>query len=112
MSGPARARRRYDGALRRLRAAQTRERIVAAGSEILRDSPIRDWHAVTIRAVAAAMLDVLWSVATYERLVADWHFDRQQAIRGIGWVIGLVEEAIRSGRRPGRPRLRAAGRPA
>jgi AcrR family transcriptional regulator len=212
LSGPARARRRYDGALRRLRAAQTRERIVAAGSEILRDSPIRDWHAVTIRAVAtraavnertvyrhfvnervlrdavmhrleeqagidlaglelkdvatvaarifqhvssypleqrrpldptlteagqrqreallravaapaarwteadravaAAMLDVLWSVATYERLVADWHFDRQQAIRGIGWVIGLVEEAIRSGRRPGRPRLRAAGRPA
>ncbi len=200
MSEPVRARRRYDGALRRMRAAETRERIVAAGSEILHRSPIRDWRALTIRAVAeragvnertvyrhfvneralrdavmhrleeesgidlerlrleeiatvaarifehvasyplrprrpldptlteagqrqrkallraidaraarwdeadravaAAMLDVLWSVASYERLVVDWHFDRKQAIRGIAWVIGLIEDAVRHGRRP------------
>ena len=52
------------------------------------------------RIVAAAMLDVLWSVASFERLVVDWQLDRTQAIRGMVWVIGVVEEAIRKGRRP------------
>jgi AcrR family transcriptional regulator len=50
--------------------------------------------------IAAAMLDVLWSVTSYERLVADWHLDPNDAIRGATWVIGLVEAAIRSGSRP------------
>jgi AcrR family transcriptional regulator len=197
---PVRARRRYDVTLRRQQAAETRERIVAAGSELLHGSSIRDWRALTIRAVAeragvnertvyrhfvneqglrdavmhrleeeagidlaalqledvasvaarifeyvsaypreprpqmdptlaeagqrqrkallgavearaagwsradrvaaAAMLDVLWSVASYERLVVDWRLDRKKAIRVITWVIGLVEEAVRDGRRP------------
>jgi AcrR family transcriptional regulator len=197
---PLRTRRRYDGTLRRQQAAETRERIVAAGSALLRASSIRDWRALTVRAVAeragvnqrtvyrhfaneralrdavmqrleeragidlaklrlenvadvaarifqhvssypleprrkldptlseaghrqrgsllgavaartarwppadrliaAAMFDVLWSVASYERLVVDWQLDRKQVIRGITWVIGLVEEAIRKGRRP------------
>jgi len=200
LSEPTRARRRYDTTLRRQQAAATRERIVAAGSELLHGSPIRDWRALTVRAVAeragvnertiyrhfaneralrdavmqrleeesgvdlagmrledvadaaarifehvsayprrprppldptltaagqrqrkalldavaarsagwtkvdrvvaAAMLDVLWSVAAYERLVVEWQLDREQAIRGITWVIGLVEEAVRKGRRP------------
>ncbi len=52
------------------------------------------------RLLAAATFDVLWSVATYERLVVDWQLDEGQAVRAIGWVIGLVEEAVRSGRRP------------
>ncbi len=46
--------------------------------------------------VAAGMFDVLWSVATYERLVVDWQVDQKRAIRGIAWVIGLVEEAVRA----------------
>ena len=200
MSAPVRARRCYDSRLRLQRAAETHERIVAAGSELLHGSPIRDWQALTIRAVAeragvnertvyrhfvnerglrdavmhrleeeagidlaglrledvaeaaarifehvssyplqprppldptlteagqrqrkallgavaartagwpeagrvvaAAMFDVLWSIASYERLVVDWQLDREQAIRGISWVIRLVEEAIRKGRRP------------
>ena len=200
MSEPVRARRRYDTTLRRQQAAGTRERIVAAGSELLHGSPIRDWRALTVRAVAeragvnertvyrhfanerglrdavmhrleeeagidlaglrledvadvaarifehvssypleprppldptlteagqrqrkallgavaartarwpeadrvvaAAMFDVLWSVASYERLVVDWQLDRKQVIRGITWVIRLVEEAVREGRRP------------
>jgi AcrR family transcriptional regulator len=199
-SKPVRARRRYDTTLRRQQAAGTRERIVAAGSDLLHGSPIRDWRALTVRAVAAragvnertvyrhfvseralrdavmhrleeeagvelaglrlediadvtarifrhvssypleprppldptlteagqrqrkallgavaarnarwpeadrvvaaAMFDVLWGVASYERLVIDWQLDREQAIRGIAWVIGLVEEAVRKGRRP------------
>jgi hypothetical protein len=53
------------------------------------------------RLVAAAMFDVLWSVASYERLVVDWQLDRERAIRGITWVVGLIEEAVRKGRRPG-----------
>ena len=195
-----RARRRYDTTLRRQQAAGTRERIVAAGSELLHGSPIRDWRALTVRAVAegagvnertvyrhfanerelrdavmhrleeeagidlvglrledvadvaarifehvssyprkppppldptlteasqrqrkalrdavaartagwreadrvvaAAMFDVLWGVASYERLVIHWQLDREHAVRGITWVIGLVEKAVREGRRP------------
>ena len=53
------------------------------------------------RASAAALLDVFWSVATYERLVTDWEMDRDRAIETVSWAIGLVEEAIREGRRPG-----------
>lgn len=52
------------------------------------------------RTVAAGVLDVLWSVASYERLVADWGIEPNDAIRGVTWVIGLVEDAIRDGRGP------------
>ena len=199
-SAPSPSRRRYDSALRRERAAQTRSDIVAAGAELLRVSSIRDWRALTIRAVAAragvnertvyrhfaneralrdavmqrleddagvdlehlclgdiadvaarvlrfvsaypmerrpaldptlaatnqrrhdallaavardtprwppadralaaAMLDTLWAVDNYERLVGQWDLDPEQAIRGLSWVIELVEEAIQDGRRP------------
>lgn len=188
------ARRSYDSTLRRQRAAETRERIIAAGSELLHGSSVRDWHGLTIRAVAeragvnertvyrhfnneqglhdavmhqfedeagidlrgmrledvadvtarifahvssyppdarqaldptlldakqrqhealltavaaragtwsdedrtvaAAVLDVLWSVASYERVVVDWQIEPAEATRGISWVIGLVRQAI------------------
>ena len=204
------ARRRYDSALRRQRAAQTRDRIVTAGAELVRESSVRDWRGVTIRAVAeragvnertvyrhfaneralrdavmhrleqdvgidlgrlrledvaaatarilehvskyplglhhpldptlhdadrrrvnalraaiaaragqwrtadqtlaAAMLDVLWSVAAYERLVIDWQLDRDEAIRAVTWVIGLVEDAVKEGRQPGTAKRAANGR--
>jgi AcrR family transcriptional regulator len=197
---PAPPRRRYDSPLRRQRAAETRERIIGAGADLLHELPIWDWGALTVRAVAArsqvnertvyryfpseralrdavlvrleqesgveldgmqledvadvtarmfeyvssfplaprtppdptvlaanqrqreallsavaaaartssppdptiaaAMLDVLWSVVSYERLVAEWGLDPEDAIRGLTWVIGLVEDAIRAGRVP------------
>jgi AcrR family transcriptional regulator len=53
------------------------------------------------RSVAAAMFDVLWGVAAYERLAADWGLDRDEAIAGITWVIGLIHDAVREGRAPG-----------
>jgi hypothetical protein len=53
------------------------------------------------------MFDVLWSVASYERLVVDWQLNRKQAIRGISWVIRPVEEAVRKGRRPSLTQLRS-----
>jgi AcrR family transcriptional regulator len=202
-SETARPRRRYDSPVRRQRAAETRERIVAAGAEILHEHAIWNWRALTVRAVAqragvtertvyrhfaterdlrdavlarleaeagvdleglelddvqavaarvfayvsnfpleprtprdaaqmtagerlrdtllaavapstggwtdadrtlaAAMLDMLWSFATYERLVADWQLDPEDATRGATWVIGLVQDAIRHDRPPGSP---------
>jgi len=52
------------------------------------------------RTIAAAMLDVLWSVGSYERLVADWDLDPKEAVKGVTWTIALIEDAIRQGRRP------------
>ena len=192
--------RRYDSPVRRERAAETRERIIAAGAEILHEHAVWNWSALTIRdvaqragvnertvyrhfageaelreavmarleqeagvaledlrlddlqrftanvlgyvssfpldprttrdptlmaahdrmrdallaaveggspnwpvrdrTVAAALLDVLWSVGSYERLVADWGLAPQEAIDAVTWVIGLVEDAIRADRRP------------
>jgi len=202
MSEKPRKRRRYDSPVRRKRAAETRERIITAGADLLHSFPVWNWHALTVRAVAeqagvnertvyrhfenegelreavmarhqqeagvdlegmdlenlqkittrilsyvssfpleprtprdptlmaagrrqreallaavapatrdwsegdrtvaAAVLDVLWSVASYERLVADWKLDSDEAIRAVTWVMGLVEDAIRGGNRPGR----------
>ena len=199
-SEQTRERRPYDSPVRRQRAAETRERIIAAGAELLHESAVWNWRALTVRSVAerarvnqrtvyrhfvneralrdavmarleqesgvaleglaledikrhtarileyvssfplesripddptllgahrrqrdsliaavsaeartwteadraisAAMLDVLWSVASYERLVVDWDLDPQAAITGVTWVIGLVEDAIRRGDRP------------
>ena len=193
-------RRRYDSPLRRQRASETRDRIVAAGCELLQESSIRDWRGLTMRAVAeragvnertvyrhfanerglrdavmhrleeqagidltslrlgdiagvagrifatlsshplptrpsldptlreasarqreallraltpetetwsdadrwvaAALFDVLWGVGPYERLVAEWQLEPDQAVAGITWVIGLIEDAVRQGRGP------------
>jgi AcrR family transcriptional regulator len=49
---PAPPRRRYDSPVRRERAAQTRERIVVAGAELLHGFPVWNWRALTVRAVA------------------------------------------------------------
>jgi AcrR family transcriptional regulator len=193
--------RAYDGTRRREQAAETRERILAAGSELVHRISVRDWKKLTVRAVAeragvnertvyryfgserglhdavmhrneqdagidlagmrlediatvaaqifdhlshypreprpsldatlvdaknrqreallgavgdlterwsdedttvaAAMFDILWSVASYERMVVDWQIDHGRAVRGAAWVIGLVEQALRDGRGPG-----------
>jgi AcrR family transcriptional regulator len=54
------------------------------------------------RTIAAGMLDVLWSPVSYERLAADWGLDPDDAVRGIRWVVELVEDAIRAGSAPAR----------
>ncbi|HEX5095807.1 MAG TPA: helix-turn-helix domain-containing protein [Acidimicrobiia bacterium] len=193
-------RRRYDSAVRRAQAAQTRERILSAAATLLRKSSIRNWDGLTIRAVAeragvhertvyrhfanenalrdsvmqrleaeagvdlahmrlddvadvaastirhvsayrmepepltdptlvaakqrlhdalvaavaehteawteadrtiaAAVLDVLWAPGAYERLVANWQLNREEAIRAVTWAIELVRDAINAGRGP------------
>jgi AcrR family transcriptional regulator len=200
MAKSVRSPRQYESPLRRQKAAETRERIIAAGCELLLRSSIRDWRALTMRAVAqqagvnertvyryftnerglrdavmhrleqeagidlpgmrlddisdvtarilahvssypresipghdptlneanvrqrealcsavaewtgdwsasdrsaaAAMFDVLWSVAAYERLVVGWQMDSEDAIRTITWAIGLIAEGVRQDRRP------------
>ena len=62
-------------------------------------------------AAAAALLDVLWSVATYERLVTDWGMDCAEATRTVAWAIGLVADAVDQGRRPGGASVRSTGPP-
>ncbi len=195
-----RTRRRYDSPVRRERAAETRERIVAAGAGLLHGFPIWNWRALTVpavaqragvvertvyryfpterdlrdavmarlaeeatvdlealrldrvqdvaarifqyvstfpiaprtppdptvaaanarqreallgavrqattrwpaadRTIAAALLDVLWSPVSFERLVTDWGIGSQDAITGVTWVIGLIQRALDEGPRP------------
>src|SRR5271169_6883550 len=51
-ASPRSSPRHYNSPVRRRRALETRERIVAAGSLLLQDSSIRDWRALTMRGVA------------------------------------------------------------
>jgi AcrR family transcriptional regulator len=52
--------------------------------------------------MAAAVLDMmmLWCVPPYERLMAAWRFEPKRAVRTITWLLGLIEEAVRTNRRP------------
>ena len=52
------------------------------------------------REMAAALLDALWAVPTYERLVAVWGLDTERATEAVTGLIGLLVGAIREGRRP------------
>jgi AcrR family transcriptional regulator len=61
--------------------------------------PAGDWPEVD-RRITAALFDVLWSMGTYERLVADWDLSSADAIRAVTWAIQLVQDAIATGPRP------------
>jgi len=67
------ARRPYDSTLRREGARQTHQRIVDAAFELLHETSIRDWTAVTIRAVATR-------AGVNERTVYR-HFRNERALR-------------------------------
>ena len=86
-----------------------RDETVAAANARQRDALLAavaahtaEWSEVD-RALAAAMFDVLWSPVSYERIVVDWDVDPKEAIRGITWVIGLVQDAITRGNSPDTP---------
>ena len=55
---------------------------------------------VTERERAAAVLDVLWSVESYRRLVSDWQMSIEDANASMAWVIKVVLAEIRADRRP------------
>jgi len=52
------------------------------------------------RESATAALDILWNQPPYERLITTWGFDSERATRTITWLISLIEDAIREGRKP------------
>jgi hypothetical protein len=83
-----------------------RDPTVAAANERQRDALLgavrretKGWRARD-RAIAAAMLDVLWSPVAYERLVTDWELEPRDATVAITWTIGLIERALHDGPRP------------
>ena len=96
-------RRRYDNSLRRERAAQTRNRIIDAADELLRESSIRDWDRLTIRSVAErARVNqrTVFRHFTNERLLRDAVMRRQEDRAGVDLDglqfdgIGLAAEQI------------------
>jgi AcrR family transcriptional regulator len=52
VSSSSTTRRRYDSPVRRQQAAETRARLVAAGSELVHEFEVWNWDALTFRAVA------------------------------------------------------------
>ncbi|MCT7659437.1 TetR/AcrR family transcriptional regulator [Mycobacterium deserti] len=46
------------------------------------------------RRIAAGLLDVLWNLPSYERLVGGWGIDGPEATRAIGWLMAKVLAAI------------------
>lgn len=50
---------------------------------------------------AAAVLDVLWSVPAYDRMIGSWGLDAEQTVEAITWIIGLANDAIQQGHKPG-----------
>jgi AcrR family transcriptional regulator len=61
-----------------------------------------DWSDAD-RRLAAALIDVLWGVPSYRRLVSGWELDPAEATRGVSWLIGLVVAAVRDDRPPAPP---------
>jgi AcrR family transcriptional regulator len=58
------------------------------------------------RAMAAAVLDVLWGVGPYERLTTAWNLEGPQATMALTWAIDILADAIGRDRRPGAQRDR------
>jgi len=53
------------------------------------------------RRLVAAMIDALWGVPTYRRLVSGWQLEPAEAIRGTTWLLELAIAAITTEARPG-----------
>jgi AcrR family transcriptional regulator len=54
----------------------------------------------TDRRLAAGLLDVLWNLPSYERLVGVWGVDGDDATRAIGWLMNKVAESIQHDQPP------------
>jgi AcrR family transcriptional regulator len=52
----------------------------------------------TERRRVAALLDVVWSMPAYERLVGAWDFDGDDATDAITWLMSLLTQVIDEGR--------------
>jgi AcrR family transcriptional regulator len=59
-----------------------------------------DWPSAE-RRMTAAVLDVLWSRNTHERLTETWGLGAEQTTEAVTWAIALLTAAVREGRQPG-----------
>jgi AcrR family transcriptional regulator len=62
------------------------------------------------RTTVAALLDVVWSMPAYERLVGAWAFEGDDATRAITWLMSLVTNAVDADTPPPVPRAHASER--
>jgi AcrR family transcriptional regulator len=62
------------------------------------------------RRTIAALLDLVWSMPGYERLVGAWDFDGDDATHAITWLMSLLTDAIDDDRPPPTPRARRGSR--
>jgi AcrR family transcriptional regulator len=49
---------------------------------------------------AAGLLDILWNLPSFERLVSSWNLDGDHATRAVSWLMTLVLQAIADDERP------------
>jgi AcrR family transcriptional regulator len=52
------------------------------------------------RLIAAATFDFLWTPTTLERLISVWQLDQKSVVKLIRWSVRLLQDAIRTGKRP------------
>ena len=88
----AQPRRRYDSRLRRERAAQTRDAIVAAGLELAHECPVWDWRGLTIR--AAAERAGVSERTVYRHFPSEREF-HDAVMRGLEGQAGVTLEGMR-----------------
>jgi AcrR family transcriptional regulator len=62
------------------------------------------------RRTTAALLDLVWSMPGYERLVGLWDFDGDDATSAITWLMSLLTRAIDDDTPPPTPRARKPAR--
>jgi hypothetical protein len=65
---------------------------------VARETP--NWS-VRDRETAAAALDLLWALPSYERFAVAWGFESVHAINALAWIVSLVKEGIQQGKLPG-----------
>ena len=62
------------------------------------------------RRTVAGLLDVVWSMPGYERLVGAWGLDRDDATHAIIWLMSLLTDTIDHDAPPPTPPARRPGR--
>jgi AcrR family transcriptional regulator len=68
-----------------------------------------EWTGAERRTVAA-LLDIVWNMPTYERLVGAWELSGDDATEATTWLLSLVTRAIEADEPPPTPRARRKGR--
>ena len=49
----------------------------------------------------ASLLDIFWQPYVLERLVKAWGLEPDNALKALGWMVALIVDAVKQGKRPG-----------